>query len=360
MANSEVHKMANVNVRENATVDFVIPWVNGADPKWLKKKQRFSKQALDEKSAPMRYRDMGTLRYALRSIEQHCPWYNHIYLITDDQYPDWLDYQSDKISIISHRKLFEHQDHLPVFNSHAIEMNLAHLQDLSEQFVYLNDDTIITQPLSPERFFVDNKPVDFLAHGWLPRNWLFKRLRGTSTYVSAINNNLRYINARFTPQALSRNAVYHPSYALRNKFSNWLMRNIWRRYVWLEHWHHPQPYLKSQIDAVYQTWHEAIDEVSSHRFRTHEDFNQYLYRYWHLANEQFHPRKDNDGMVLSIKDHDALIAGWERYRQQQDHICFLCLNDTGSYDDQEAERIINDLHRYLDTLLPAKASFELD
>ena len=156
-------------------IDFVLPWVDGNDQEWQKEKNIYSPNQDCDANAQTRFRDMGTLKYVLRSIEQHCPWYNKIYLITTGHYPKWLDITHEKVVLITHDELYFNKSHLPVFSSSSIEMNLANIKGLSEKFIYLNDDTIFMRSLKKSRFFVEDKPVDFLSHGWIPRNKLFEK-----------------------------------------------------------------------------------------------------------------------------------------------------------------------------------------
>ena len=50
----------------------------------------------DEAASESRYRDTGELRYSLRSLEKYAPWVRHVYLVTDDQIPYWLNMDSDQ------------------------------------------------------------------------------------------------------------------------------------------------------------------------------------------------------------------------------------------------------------------------
>ena len=49
-----------------------------------------------------RYRDWGTLRYALRSVEKNADWLRHVYIVTNGQIPSWLNTGYHKVSIIKH------------------------------------------------------------------------------------------------------------------------------------------------------------------------------------------------------------------------------------------------------------------
>ena len=179
----------------NMKIDFVLPWVDSQDPEWQKLRQQHAKnQSLSDANSSARFRDSGTLKYVLRSIEKNCPWYNKIYLITCGHYPKWLDLSSSRIELVSHSDIYDNINHLPVFNSNSIEMNLSNIKGLSEHFVYLNDDTVIFSEIDTERFFVNGKPVDFLCHGWIPRNKFWGMIKHVDSWVSALNNNIRLIN----------------------------------------------------------------------------------------------------------------------------------------------------------------------
>ena len=69
--------------------------------------------------ATSRYRDSGELRYSLRSLEKYAPWVRHVYLVTDNQIPYWLDMSSSRLTVVSHREIFADKTALPVFSSPA-------------------------------------------------------------------------------------------------------------------------------------------------------------------------------------------------------------------------------------------------
>ncbi|RXA74029.1 capsule biosynthesis protein CapG, partial [Pediococcus acidilactici] len=51
-------------------IDFVVTWVDGSDPKWLRKKNKYSPS--DEiMNTDIRYRDYGTFKYWFRAIEEN-------------------------------------------------------------------------------------------------------------------------------------------------------------------------------------------------------------------------------------------------------------------------------------------------
>lgn len=106
----------------------------------------------DETNSENRYRDSSELRYSIRSLVKHAPWVRHIYVVTDNQIPNWLNPETDKLSIISHTEIFPNKSHLPVFSSPAIEANIHRIPGLSKKFIYFNDDVFLGAPVTPEDF----------------------------------------------------------------------------------------------------------------------------------------------------------------------------------------------------------------
>ena len=310
-------------------IDFVLPWVDGNDAAWIAQKNHYldQHQGLADATSSNRYQDLGTLRYVLRSIEQHCPWYRQIYLITAGHYPQWLNIHHPKIRLVTHQELFIQPQNLPVFNSSAIEMNLVNLPDLSETFVYLNDDTVFLRPIPSQRLFQNGLPVDFLCHGWLKRNRLFQRLRGANSWVNALNNNIRLINRVHRPSDLADRFLFAPSYELRNKASNALLKYLYHHYFWFEHWHLPQPYTRTTLQQVYAHYQSEILACTRNRFRADNDLTVYLNRYWHLASGQFVPEKHHDGFVRNIANLHQLEEAIH-YLDHHPEYRFVCLNDT--------------------------------
>ncbi|MGW3326239.1 Stealth CR1 domain-containing protein [Streptomyces virginiae] len=143
-------------------VDAVITWVDAADPAWRRRRDRAARAAATSCTgrdtgidlADNRYRDRGELRYCLRSIAAYAPWIRHVFLVTDDQAPDWLDTGHPRITVVDHRELLTDPDAPEVFNSHAIESRLHRIPGLAEHFVYFNDDILLGRPQRPQDYFL--------------------------------------------------------------------------------------------------------------------------------------------------------------------------------------------------------------
>lgn len=142
-------------------VDAVVTWVDGSDPQWRHRRDTATtseaatepEAGTEADSADHRFRDRGELRYCLRSIAAYAPWIRQVFLVTDDQVPDWLAVEHPGLTVVSHRELFEDPDVLPVFNSHAIETQLHRIPGLAEHYLYFNDDVFLGRPQRPQNYF---------------------------------------------------------------------------------------------------------------------------------------------------------------------------------------------------------------
>lgn len=154
-------------------VDLVYLWVDGKDPAWLEKKretlERVTGRVLPEAAAESRFRDHGELRYSLRSVHRYVPWARKIYIVTDRQIPDWLNVDEPRIRVIDHKELFGDEGTLPTFNSHAIASRLHHIDGLSDNYLYMNDDVMFGRRVSRSHFFHGNGMAKFfLSRATLP------------------------------------------------------------------------------------------------------------------------------------------------------------------------------------------------
>ncbi len=142
-------------------VDLVYTWVDGGDPAWRERKSRVMQELnlLDHNESAhseARFVSRDELRYSLRSVATFADFVHHVWIVTDDQVPSWLDVSNPRVTVVTHKELFGGRGRLPTFNSHAIESQLHHIEGLSEHYVYLNDDMFFGRRVVPELFFLSN------------------------------------------------------------------------------------------------------------------------------------------------------------------------------------------------------------
>ena len=120
---------------DSSSIDLVYLWVDGNDPKWLKKRSLLFKEIGRNISTNFngRYANNDELKFSLRSVERYAPWIRKIFIVTDDQTPEWLDIKNPKIKIIDHKEILPDES-LPCFNASVIEHFLHKIPNLSEYF----------------------------------------------------------------------------------------------------------------------------------------------------------------------------------------------------------------------------------
>ncbi|MEZ9408605.1 stealth conserved region 3 domain-containing protein [Vibrio lentus] len=206
-------------VESKFAIDIVYTWVNSNDENWKNNKARFAgiKHNLPQESdVASRFRENDELRYSLRSVLANASWVRKIYIVTDDQKPDWFHEFDDRVQLVSHRDIFVNQDDLPCFNSHAIESNLHRIPGLSEHFLYFNDDVFLRSPVKPSDFFIpDGSQTKFF---WSNQAFVPESIDTNSLPVdiAAVNNvnflkeNYGYTSNRkfkHTPIALKKSVI---------------------------------------------------------------------------------------------------------------------------------------------------------
>ncbi|TNJ26247.1 SacB [Giardia muris] len=130
-----------------SNIDVVFTWVNGTGA--------LEGDLLHARTVH-RYRNMDELRYALRSVKKNMPYVRKVFIVTSGERVSWL-LPSDFVEYVRHEDIMPIRT-LPTYNSLAIESYLHKIPGLSEFFVYLNDDCLITSPLHPRLLF--DGPVD--------------------------------------------------------------------------------------------------------------------------------------------------------------------------------------------------------
>lgn len=137
-------------------IDFVVPWVDGGDPEWLKEKAKYANDVLSGNEIE-RFRDWDQLKYWFRGVEKFAPWVNKVHFITWGHLPEWLNVEHPKLHVVRHEDYIPKQ-YLPVFSANPIELNLHHIEGLSEHFVYFNDDFFLIDHVNPTDFFRNGLP----------------------------------------------------------------------------------------------------------------------------------------------------------------------------------------------------------
>ncbi|KAF9213419.1 Xanthine phosphoribosyltransferase 1 [Podila verticillata] len=169
--NTNTTKDIKYDLSKALAIDTVYTWVNGSDPQLQAVKKQYQDASSFFQTPPPRgrnsrgrnrgdqtanrFRDMDELKYSIRSLyENGRELGGKIHVLTTDidpqssgtgQVPSWLDLDAAKgnLTLVHHASIFEDSTALPTFNSLAIESQIHHVPNLTDVFMYLNDDVFL-------------------------------------------------------------------------------------------------------------------------------------------------------------------------------------------------------------------------
>ena len=317
----------------NFPIDFVVTWVDGSDPVWQKKRAKYSSNIGSNErgmSSIRAYREWGTFKFWFRAVEMYAPWVNHIYLITDNQIPKWLDDTYDKLTVVDHKEIIS-KKYLPTFNSNAIEANLYKIKGLSEHFVVFNDDMYITKKVHPGDFFDFNgKPkVRTCISPIVPVRY------GTANFQV---NDMKIINDHFNKKQIIKNANL---LSFRQDISQLLRTFLYMHSkCFLGFWEEHMPYalLKSTYEELWTKETGILNQTSSNKFRNDSDTNIWLFKYWQLADGKATLSRKKIGKLFGLNKPSEV---WKALRSSKYKI--ICINDNVECNEKEIRDTFDNL-----------------
>ncbi len=309
------YKKKDVNAENK--IDFVIAWVDGNDKAWQAKMAEYGHGKNEQ------FRDWNFLPYLLKSIDRYAPFVHRIFLVTDRQNPDCLsdagrekyclsDDLVRKIKVIYHEE-FIPQKYLPTFNSHTIELNFHRIPGLSEQFVYFNDDVLLTGPCAPEDFFRDGLPVDC---GCL------NAINGKDPVFAGIQfHNMVLMNGHYDIGAVRAHLWkwLNPIYGRQNIRT--LLLLPFQRLQGIYNPHGPLALKKNTYEKLWKRDGDILDQTCLCKFRKESNVSVYVMRYEQLLSGNFVPGKINNRYLEVTYPLKRIAAALDRSGS-------VCINDT--------------------------------
>ena len=299
-------------------IDLVIPFVNGGDDVWIKEFQKYNKH-LTYDEIKIRYDEHDILKYVFRSIATYVPWINKIHLLLSgpSQVPEWLN--TDKVHIVYHKD-FIPEKHLPVFNSSAIEMYLWNIPNLSDKFLYINDDIIFNN-------FVDE--LDYYS----------KDDKCRLCFNNTIYKNPKYLNAAYATTFMNAAKLAAKGTEINPFF--------YEKLIQPDHLVHS--YKKENVKHIYDLYKNEIESTIT-RFREEKNCNQYLWLLYDLFHEKMEIIPFKKGYFhLKKKSLDAIKNALNDVSFKE-----LCINDV-DYTTTEDKLCLIDL---LEIKFPSKCIYE--
>lgn len=307
-------------------IDLVYLWVNGNDPAWLAKRNTCIGKPIEKLGTDCegRYADNDELKYSLRSIEMYAPWIHKIFIVTDNQIPIWLDTFHPKIKVIDHKVIMP-EISLPCFNSSLIEHFIYKIPELSEHFLYSNDDMFLNKPVTPSTFFAkDGLPIIRLN---------FRPFRKLS---------LSFKRKILKKELSNYNQIIHNA-AL-------LVENKYGTYFGGKAHHNIDAYLKSNCLYIGKLFTQEIKTTYTNHIRNTNDIQRSLYSYAALAQKRGHLHYVTQRTSFRFHIHkEKHYAKLEKYNPT-----FFCMNDSefANYEDRLKTKA------FLEKRFPKKSQFE--
>ena len=147
-------------------IDAVITWVDGSEPNY---KLKLEENLKNKKIINRQYTQANEIDFCVASIIKFAPFVRKIFIVTDKQKPRFSGIRHmvslEKIEIIDHEEIFrDNLDCMPSFNIRSIDALLFKIKNLSDKFIYFNDDMFLIKETTKEDWFKDNKAV--LTGSW--------------------------------------------------------------------------------------------------------------------------------------------------------------------------------------------------
>lgn len=283
------------------SIDLVIPMVFPDDTQW---QREFSRHKGNGSGAVrhVRYRSWNTEELLVRCCLKYMPWLRRIHLLlaSPSQVREWMvtmaaqDEGLTEIRTVYHRD-FMPEEYTPCFSSPCFEMFLHRIPDLSERFIYSNDDMFPLSPLSPDDFFREGRPCQRFVEKPFPAK----------------------------PNIFQRKCMYQ---------LNMIAKPFGKHYrgTWMKNGHSMAPILKSSCEEVWRRHGKEIIQYLSPLKRTDRSYNHYiysLYQYFAGIDVTHAPRQQYAGKGTPTSRIAEII------RDAQAGI--VCLNDNEGLDDWE-------------------------
>ena len=329
-----IHNYIETYENDDKKIDIVITWVE-SDKNFEKDKEYWLNKEnykyILTRDDYKRYVEHQELKYLLRSIEEHFPHYNNIYLVVrDGQFPNYLKKDHPNLKVIKHSEIIP-KKYLPTFNPFAIECYLHHIPNLTDNYLYINDDIMFLKDLKPSYFIENNLPVclynsgstkssfDKKTYSIDPNLYDFKSGLILNNFIldDIIKQEERYNSPPHLPKIYNKSFDYDIEKRLKDYYINDDKINVY-------------------------------DKTGSSKFR--KNYNLYLVT---LLKDSFYTHwfsckyKASDMVFLELDDENKKLDEPINLNKH-----FLCMQEIGSQN-------IDKYYKFMDKLFPKKSSFEI-
>ena len=288
-------------------IDAVITWVDGSEPNY---KLKLEENLKNKKIINRQYLQANEIHFCVASIIKFAPFIRKIFIVTDNQKPNLNEVRhlvsSNKVEIIDHKEIFrDNIDSLPTFNIRSIDALLFKIKNLSNKFIYFNDDMFLIKETSKEEWFKDNKAV--LTGSW------------TKTYNKQLIKTIS--------QRIKNLLNIRPSFnAAQSKAAN--IAGFHNKYF--KSFHCGRPQIKSVIKDFYDKNPQRLTNQIRHKFRDGRQYMPYSLCWHLLIKENLHVESSSKKLVEINKSRNLSAKKLEKILRSIDlkaEVKFLNIQD---------------------------------
>ena len=271
---------------EVKSIDYVVPMVFHDDKLWQEEFKKTNRQ-YDENNLCdfVRWRSWGTEHLLIQCVKKYMPFVRNIYVLLsgESQKQDWMD--EEGVIVVYHRD-FIPERFLPTFNSCTIEMFLHRIPNISDRFIYGNDDMFPLSPLTEGDFFFGDIPVQHCGFRLIPEN--------PNIFHLLCHSGLNFVAKEFG-----------------KRYPNLLLRGG----------HGMTPVVKSTCEYLWKHGGKEI-EASISPFREGKNFCQWIYMWWHHLSGNYVDGSAPCRYMSTGNSIDEIVKAIS-----SDSVGVLCIND---------------------------------
>ncbi len=291
-------------------MDAIIAYVDGMEPNW---RFLYNLHVGGMYFNEHRFTDYGTLRFVLRGISEHMKFIQRVFLIVSsiEQVPEYVN---DNVIIVTHDQ-FIPTDFLPTFNANTIEAFLWNIPELSEEFIYFNDDMIPIGKTEYEDFFKNGLPC--------------LNFREEKTESDEFNSLLETDN------------MFAQLFGTKEKI----------KYLWVHHI--MTPFLKEKYRFAFIQNRDAIMAYLT-PIRKGKQFSQHYFSNYFYYTDMYHNHLLNYIYINTKCEKDFFCETLSKNKSKQ----ALCINDNGPFIGESILSTKNIIQTELNKMLPNKSVYE--
>ena len=288
-------------------IDAVITWVDGSEPNY---KLKLEKNLKNKRIINRQYTQANEIDFCVASIIKFAPFVRKIFIVTDKQKPRFSGIRHmvslEKIEIIDHEEIFrDNLDCMPSFNIRSIDALLFKIKNLSDKFIYFNDDMFLIKETTKEDWFKDNKAV--LTGSWAKT--YNKQLIKTISHK--IKNLLNFRPSFNAAQSKAANIV-----GFHNKY--------------FKSFHCGRPQIKSVIKDFYDKNPQRLTNQIRYKFRDGRQYMPYSLCWHLLIKENLYVESSTNKLVEINKSRNLSAKKLEKILKSIDskaEVKFLNIQD---------------------------------